>query len=371
MKDKNWSIHHEKLYSMLLKYYQTLDDNIDENTFINDKKRYLMSIINNNNNWGDSSKEGLFFMIARYLIIDNPNDKYVKIYQQLGYDLMQKNRNKENENQQDEKEKENYRTHEYFINLLNSINPDEIKTKLGHYQYLLLSLLVLQPPLRTSFYITCKFIRNMKDNDKKNNYIWISKRGSLKIYYIVNNDKVTKTKIYAMNKQLSYIKINDENLVKLIYYSYEKYPRNYLFEIDGKPITQPTYLSWLRKISNVKNINNDIMRSSYINWFYDNHKKLSEREKLANEMRHSVMTSQRNYRKVIDNNITNNELKNKIELLDQQLKTCESKNIIDDKLYKKRRRDIIYNINKKGTSPKEDTLKKYNIVYDDNKKLYV
>ena len=34
----------------------------------------------------------------------------------------------------------------------------------------------------------------MKDNDKNNKYIWISKRGSLKIYYIVNNDKVTKTK---------------------------------------------------------------------------------------------------------------------------------------------------------------------------------
>jgi len=174
-----------------------------------------------------------------------------------------------------------------------------------------------------------------------------------------------------MNKQLSYIKINDQNLVKLIYNSYEQYPRNYLFEIDGKPITQPTYLSWLRKISNVKNINNDIMRSSYINWFYDNNKKLSEREKLANEMRHSVMTSQRNYRKIIDNNVTNDELKNKVELLDQQLKSCESKNIIDDKLYKKRRRDIIYNINKKGTIPKEDTLKKYNIVYDDDKKLYI
>ena len=113
----------------------------------------------------------------------------------------------------------------------------------------------------------------------------------------------------------------------------------------------------LRKITNVKNINNDIMRSSYINWFYDNNKKLSEREKLANEMRHSVMTSQRNYRKIIDNNITNDELKNKVELLDQQLKSCESKIMIDDKLYKKRRRDIIYNINKKGVVPKEDTLK--------------
>jgi len=159
--------------------------------------------------------------------------------------------------------------------------------------------------------------------------------------------------------------------VKLVYDSHEKNPRNYLFEIDGKPITQPTYLSWLRKISNVKNINNDIMRSSYKNWFYDNNKKLSERDKLANEMRHSVMTSQRNYRKIIDNNITNDELKNKVELLDQQLKSCESKNMIDDKLYKKRRRDIIYNINKKGTIPKEDTLKKYNIVYDDDKKLYI
>ena len=175
-----------------------------------------------------------------------------------------------------------------------------------------------------------------------------------------------------MNKQLSYIKINDQNLVKLIYNSYEQYPRNYLFQIDGKPITQPTYLSWLRKISNVKNIKNDIMRSSYyINWFYDNNKKLSEREKLANKMSHSVMTSQRNYRKIIDNNITNDELKNKVELLDQQLKSCETKNIIDDTLYKKRRRDIIYNINKKGVIPKEDTLKKYNIVYDDDKKLYI
>ena len=62
MKDKNWTIQHEKLYSMLFKYYQKIDDNIDENSFINDKKRYLMTIINNNNNWSDSTKEGLFFI---------------------------------------------------------------------------------------------------------------------------------------------------------------------------------------------------------------------------------------------------------------------------------------------------------------------
>jgi len=36
----------------------------------------------------------------------------------------------ENENKQDEKELDNYKTHEYFINVLNSINPEDIKQRL-------------------------------------------------------------------------------------------------------------------------------------------------------------------------------------------------------------------------------------------------
>ena len=42
------------------------------------------------------------------------------------------------------------------------------------------------------------------------------------------------------------------------------------------------------------------MLSSYINWFYDNNKTMASREKLALQMRHSVMTSLRNYRKIIE-----------------------------------------------------------------------
>jgi hypothetical protein len=68
--------------------------------------------------------------------------------------------------------------------LLNNIKPDEIKTKIGHYQYLLLNLLVLQPPLRPDWYLTAKFIFLKKDNDNINNFIWISKRGKLKVNYI-------------------------------------------------------------------------------------------------------------------------------------------------------------------------------------------
>ena len=382
MKEKNndWSKQHEKLHSMLYNYMNKNFKNINEYSFINENKRQLMSIIEKNTNWGASSKESLFFMIARFLMIDNPNDKYVKLYQEAGFKLLQKNRDNENQNQQTENEIQNYKSHNYFIDILNSVNVDDIKTQIEHYKYLLLALLTYQPPLRTNFYVSAKIIRSMKENDKTNNFIWITRKGSIKIFYIVNDDKVSKTKIYAMNKNLSYIKLEDNNLIKVINDSYEKYPREFLFEINNKPISQTTYLNWLRKITEVSQINNDIMRSSYVNWFYEHNKKLSDREKLAFQMRHSVLTSQRNYLKVFepeDNKEkpeiiqTTEELKKEIDKLKEQLNKCQSDKAIDESKFNKNRRDVIYKINKKNVKPREETLRKYNIVYDDNKKLYV
>ena len=381
MKNKKpWSAAHEKLYSMLYNYYKMVKPTIVEFTFIEDNKRHLKSIIEKNDKWGNSTKEQLYFMVARYLEnFDGKNIKYVKIYKQLGYDLMQSNRQKENNNLQDEKEMENYRSHEYFINLLNNIKPEEIKTKIGHYQYLLLNLLVLQPPLRTSFYITTQFLRKISENYKTTNYIWINKKGELKVNYIVNNDKVSKTKTYTMNKNLNYIKLDNEKLISLINESYEKFPRKYLFELDDKPITSPTYLNWLRKITDVRNINNDIMRSSYINWFYDNNKSLADKEKLSTLMRHSVLTAQRNYLKVIDESekITGNaddnikKIKTENELLKNKLENCTNENKLTESQFNKRRRDVIYKANKKGVEIKENTLTKYKIKFDENLNKYV
>ena len=290
---------------------------------------------------------------------------------------MQKNRNKENENKQDEKEIVNYRDHDYFENIINDINYESINTLVYHYQYLLLCLLVLQPPLRTNFYISAKIIRSIKDNDHENNFILINKRGKNKVYYIVNNDKVSKTKNYSMNKDLSKINILDENLIELICKSYEQYPRTYLFELNYKSITEGTYLSWLRSITRVEYINNDMMRSSFINWFYDNNKDLGKREKLSTDMRHSVMTAQRNYLKVDslenkeqkENNIVNLQIEN-IKLKDQINNLKELKET-DDTLLNKRKRDIIYNLNIKKRTPRQSTLNKYNIIYDDKLKKYV
>ena len=285
---------------------------------------------------------------------------------------MMENRKKENENKQDPKEIENYRSHEVLLDVIDNIKPESLTTKKANLQYLLLNLLVLQPPLRPDYYLTTKFIFTEKENDNKNNFIWITKRGKVKVNYIVNQDKVSKTKIYNMNKKLSIISIENDKLVKLINESYKKYPRNYLLEIDDKPITHATFLEWLRKITDVKLINNDILRSSYINWFYDNNKTMGSREKLALQMRHSVLTAQKNYRKVIETvEKPLDELKLENEVLNNKLTNCESENKLTDAKYNKRRRDIIYKINNKGVTPKEETLNKYNITYDDIKEKYI
>jgi len=100
--NKNWSLSHEKLYSMLYNHYKTIKPDVDEFTFIDTDKCLLQTVIEKYINWGNSTKEGLFFMVARYLEnFDNKNVKYIKIYKQCGYNMMQLNRQKENNNLQD------------------------------------------------------------------------------------------------------------------------------------------------------------------------------------------------------------------------------------------------------------------------------
>ena len=302
--EKKWTIVHQNKYSSLYKYLEeTLKMDVRYDDFIETYKRQLMSIVEkakkkDNTPYSDGYKENWLFMIARYLHLYG-DDRYSKLYSEAGFKLMKQNKDNEKTNKLDEKEKINYRSRDFFINILNSIDYYNIKTIEKHYQYLLLSMLVYQPPLRTSFYTSCKFIQKESDNDKKNNFIRIDRRGKLKVYYIINKDKASNYKLYNMNKSLNKIKIEDNNLEKLIYDSFIKYPRKYLFELKDKPITPVTLLTWLRKITHVDAINIDMMRSSYVNYFYaDNNKNMKQKEDLANQMRHSVLTAQTNYLKI-------------------------------------------------------------------------
>ena len=96
-------------------------------------------------------------------------------------------------------------------------------------------------------------------------------------------------------------------------------------------------------------------------------------------MRHSVLTSQRNYLKVIEPEDTKEkpeiiqtteELKKEIEKLKEQLNKCQIDKTIDKSKYNKNRKDVIYKINIKHVTPREDTLKKYNIIYNEKLKIY-
>ena len=332
-----------------------------------------MSYIENNKNWGIGTKKLYFFMCGRYLL-NNNFERYAKLYSQAGYNLKLQIEQKEGLNLMDSKEIENIKEYSYFVNILESIDYENINNIIDHYKYLLLSLMVYQAPLRTSFYKSCKIIRKKVMNDKINNFLLINRRGNVKITLIINKDKSTNYKFYNQNKEFSKINIEDPRLIKIINYSFIKYPRDYLFQNQktNNMYNDKTLLELLRKITQIKGITINMMRSIYITHTYKNNLTHNEKLKLSHDMRHSVTTASLHYNKVGENtNITENcdkiindlnnqiyELKKEIETL--QLNNNNIDNNIDSKIFNKRKNDIMYLI-KSGKTVKQSTKLKYNI----------
>ena len=125
-------------------------------------------------------------------------------------------------------------------------------------------------------------------------------------------------------------------------------------------------LRCLRQISGVSGLTFDVMRASYIRHFYSDNLNFGARDKLAKVMRHSHNTAARNYNKVFDveneptlnpdYNSVNTGLQLKIRELEMKLSSYEDTKD-DEKHFKKKRRDIIYNLNTKGRTAREDKLK--------------
>ena len=367
--NKNFTNQHEKLYDSL---YNNLILNkvyieINKNDYILIKKRHLMSYIENNKIWSMSTKKAYLFMIARFLLLKN-SDKYSKRYSQAAYNLNKDIEKIENNNQMDLKEKEAMKDYTYFISILDNIDYKLITNYEEHLQYLLLSLLIYQPPVRTSFYTTCKLIRSKKENDKKENFLLLSKRGKNSGRYIINKDKASNYKNFNVNKELSKIIIEDTKLVELLHYSYEKFSRTYLFEKNNNKMSDQQLLTLLRKITNIPKLNVNMMRSIYVTQHYKTNINYNSKLELANKMRHSPLTASINYNKINDTIFNNNndqlviELQKEIYELKAKINELENKNvyITDSKLYNKRKSDILYLI-KSNKQVKQSTRDKYNI----------
>lgn len=378
---KPWTDKHQKKLIWLFNWYKkNYDTNSNIDTFINQNKRQLMSLILNNENWSNSSKESLLFLIARYLNNINPKDRYVKLYSQEGFNLLKEKDKIEGQNELDDKEKENHRSIQYLNNAL-EVHQEKSKENITeHFKHLLLMMLIKQPPLRTSFYSSAKFLRLLTQNNKTDNYVYINRKGKVKVYYIVNKDKASNYKVYNMNKELSKIQLENEELVNYINDSFDKYPREYLFEKNGKPLSDATLLKYLRDITNTPLINFDMIRSAFVTHFYENNKTFDKRDKLSKQMRHSQQTASKNYLKVSNSETIQPQeeiinLNKTILKLQNNVNECQNKLGVfqnspdDEKRFQKKKKDIIYLLNK-GRKSKPSTIQKYNILYDNNTKLY-
>ena len=147
-------------------YVKNHDDKANKNNFIDENKNKLIKLILSEK-WKETSKEGLLFMVSRYLFNKNNKDRYTKLYSQEGYNLKQKKDREEGKSELDEKENDNFKTIEYLNNCL-ELHKDKANENIKeHYKQLLLMMLIKQPPLRTSFYTSAKLLRLQPENNNK------------------------------------------------------------------------------------------------------------------------------------------------------------------------------------------------------------
>ena len=338
----------------------------------------LLAIINANPRWSDGSKQRAYFTVSKWLSINHPGLKIIEEYRERGFRLKEMREEEEGENVLDAKEIENMKPLKYFLEVLRKIDYTKIKTRVEHMKYLLLSLMVKQPPVRTSYYSSAQIVTRDSAIQEDENYIYLRRSGAKdKVDYVVNVDKVSGARAFQDYGD-AFIEVTDASLIKLIYDSHKKYPRKYLIEeIKNKKVTDATILKWLRDITDVKGLTVDMLRSSYITEYYDKNKTFKSRKELAGKMRHSVMTAARNYLKVEDTPINfrfeklqeeNAKLKIENTKLSKEIENL--KETEDAKEKRRKKMNIIYTANVKKTQPKENTIKKYNLKQDDKGKFY-
>jgi hypothetical protein len=183
------------------------------------------------------------------------------------------------------------------------LNPDNKKL---NYQYLILSLNTLIPPLRLDT-LNMKVIRVKDDHylDNSENYILEIKKGNWLI--IINKDKISNnfpSSIFRISKNIKGV-THGSLLNKIITESLDKFPRDYLLTglTSNQPMNLSTYNSLLFDIFGPKTPTQNLIRKAYINHWHRvkiNGSELSEGtlKKIALHMRHSINTARSNYRKI-------------------------------------------------------------------------
>lgn len=339
--------HQTSLYNMLLKQlYYNYEIQPTYKQFLINHYSDIIELINNYKKWSPNTKQSIFFMLSKvYKLLNKEN--VAKETSQEGFKLKQQIEEDKAQNIMTNKEAFSYIPHEELISLFNELEFN----KDNHYKKLLLGLVLLQPPLRSNFYITCQIIDNILLNNGVDNYLLINDKDC---YYIVNNDKISK---HANRNKLIHIK--NKKLINLLKQSIKYFPRVYLLETKkGGKLTEEQLLKLLRSTTHQPLINISMMRSNYITWYYQHNPSLKAREELADQMRHQASTGHLNY--------------NKVEPIEEELKQIKQKMALffedkdNEKKYNKQRKDILYSLLKFQNEPTTKSILKYNLQKVDN-----
>ena len=261
--------------------------------------------------------------------------------------------------------------------------------------WVLLSLYTMQPPIRME-YKNMKVVTALPKNTKQN--FLLNKNN--KYYVVIRDDKVVKS--HGPDQ----FELSDE-LNEVINESLQAFPRKYILSTQRNgdyPINKQGFESLLKQCFSPQKVSVDILRSSYItNAYSDPRMTLKMKDELARKMRHSATIAQREYQKIdVSNAAHPDNLVITSHMQPQQEVTApiviEPRKYFDLKKwradYRKEhkeeinnkakddckankdailRRHILWNLNKSQNTkvPKQASIEKYNLKYDEILKRWV
>lgn len=251
----------------------------------------------------DGTLAVICYSLKKYFdIIDKENK--ADYFGKKGAELSMSVNNQEAKNELTGNEIKNWKTQDQILKIMNHI---DLITQTDKNRFLLLAMTTMQPPLRKAFYQSVQFLFNLKEDNKKDNYIFLQPPNKGKSFYIVNTDKVSKYEKFNTPEN-KIIEINNPALIQLLMRSYLEYPRKYVFQMDDD---QPYTMNSISKVllENPFKLNFNILRSSYITNFFNipDNNFMQARIDLSKKMRHSVDKQQLNYFKRNNGNMKDNK----------------------------------------------------------------
>jgi hypothetical protein len=343
-----------------------------EDMFSNKTSSHIQSFVENFDlsvGW----KEAQYYAVCAYYA-SKGEQKFAEKFGKLGKEKRIEREDEYAKGQKSEKREEDWIEFDVLCGMRDALK--DYKNEKEMYQYLILSMITYQAPLRPCAWKNMKLIRTLADLDKKSkdfNYLYISRRSKVHGFYWINTDKVSNTFTHYDNKQL----VLSSEFANVVNDSLEKYPRTMLFDFDVKNVDDKV-LSYLQQVTKNK-FNFSLARSVYITYNLHPDAPYAQREQLAKLMRHTVETQQKKYRIAGVNPIVlqHDELLVQLKEKDNEIgrlkmeieKIHESFNPMMA-YYKKRRYDLIFSANKDKTTIKPQNLALFNITYDDKTELY-